>query len=192
VAPCSIVSDGEVAVEPTATVEAAASPPKAARKPHSYLRKTDVLRAHLLPKIEALDLSGLFAGNFGSGSQPAARSPRVSLLSPPEANRYLMMANQHRRAGEHDKAAEYYRALIAHDPDNQDYWFLLGKVEEARHDFKQAMHAYQNALRLGHGSARAEIARIESEHGAVAAAPRDLLSMWRPTYPPADSQAGGN
>lgn len=174
-----------------AATESTASAPEVSKKPRGYLRKTDVLRVQLLPKIEALDLRGLFVGNFGLQLEAPVSSPRVSLLSPTEANRYLMQANQHRRDGEHEEAARCYRTLIAHDPENKDYWFLLGRVEETRGEFGQAVHAYQNALRLGHASARAEVARLESEHGELTAGPRDLLSMWRLTYPPAQPQAGG-
>jgi hypothetical protein len=182
---------GEAAPAAEAAAQSAAPAPEVGKKPRGYLRKADVLRAQLLPKIEALDLRGLFVGNFGLQLEAPVTSPRVSLLSPTEANRYLMQANQHRRDGDHDEAARCYRTLIAHDPDNKDYWFLLGKVEETRGEFGQAVHAYQNALRLGHASARAEIARIESEHGQVAAGPRDLMSMWRLTYPPAQPRTGG-
>jgi len=178
--------------EPSVPSAESLKSPESRKKQRPYLRKTDVLRAQLLPKIEALDFSGLFLGNFGFRAGAQVRSPRLALLSPSEANKYLMLANQHRRAGEYEQAARQYRALIAHDPSNEDFWFLLGKVEEGRGDLKQALHAYENALRLGHASARAEIARIEAEHGASTAVPRDLVGLWRPDYAEPGSQTGGN
>jgi len=184
--------DGAKAPEPSGP---SVKSPRSLRSPgkqRPYLRKTDVLRGQLLPKIEALDFSGLFLGNFGLRAGAQVGSPRLALLSPSEANRYLMLANQHRRAGEYEQAARQYRALIAHDPENEDFWFLLGKVEEGRGDFKQAVHAYENALRFGHASARAEIARIEAEHGTSSAVPHDLVGLWRPDYSQPGSQTGGN
>jgi hypothetical protein len=184
------VNESKAVPKPEATTQSSTSASEVGKRPRGYLRKTDVLRAQLLPKIEALDFRGLFVGNFGLQLEAPITSPRVSLLSPTEANRHVMLANRHRRAGEHDQAAQCYRTLITHDPDNKDYWFLLGRVEEARADFGQAVHAYQNAHRLGHASARAEMDRIESEHGTVNAEPRGLLRLWRPTDPLAESPRG--
>jgi len=157
------------------------------KKVRAYMRKADMLRAQLLPRIEALDFAGLFVGTFGFRGGTTVRSPRVSLLSPAEANRFLMLANQSRRTGEWDQAATHYRTLITHDPDNQDFWFLLGKVEQSRGDMKQALHAFQNALRLGHGSARDEIRKVQGAAGEAADEHSDLVSLWRPTFPPPHS-----
>jgi hypothetical protein len=175
--------DGPTLPEYKASAECAQPAARMTKKTQGYLRKADVLRAQLLPKIETLDFSGLFVGNFGFRGGATVDGRRVALLSPAEANRYLMLANQCRRAGEWEQAAGHYRTLIAHDPANQDFWFLLGKVEEPRGDLKQALHAFQNALRLGHASAREEIARIQSALGEAAGERMDLVSLWRPTFP---------
>jgi len=152
-------------------------------KGKGYIRKSDLLREQVQPKIEALDFSGLFVGNFGLRPETVAKTPRVSLISPAEANKDLMQGNQHRRGGQHGQASHCYRTLITHFPENEDYWFLLGKSEEDRGEYRQAVHALENAARLGHDSAREEIARIEQEHGLPARDAQSLVDLWRPSFP---------
>lgn len=164
-----------------------AEPPQAPAESSSaglrgYMRKTDVLRAELLPKIEALDFSGLFVGNFGLQARALDKAHRVSLLDPETANRYLMAANQHRRDGEYHKALHYYKTLVTHDPDNEDFWFLLGKTAADLGRVKQAAHAFSTAKRLGHGRAKEELAALRERHPEVIEKTGDLLSLWRPTY----------
>jgi len=154
-----------------------------AEKGKGHIRKSDLLREQLQPKIEALDFSGLFVGNFGLRPETLAKTPRVSLISPGEANKYLMQGNQHRREGQHQQASHCYRNLITHFPENEDYWLLLGKSEEDRGDYRQALHALENAARLGHAGARDEIARIEQEHGLPAQGAQNLVDLWRPSFP---------
>ena len=176
------------------TVELPVAEAEKGKKPRGYLRKADVLRHQMLPKIAELDFRGLFVGNFGPLVKAPLRGPRLSFLSTTEANKYLLLANQHLRTGKLDQAARYYRTLIVHDPDNKDYWFLLGIVEQGRGGFERAVHAYRNASRLGHVSARAQIEKIEAQYGAVAEGPRAgaLLSLMQLTYPREEAHSEGD
>jgi len=161
-------------------VKTAPAPSKANIR--GYVRKTDVLRAELLPKLEALDFSGLFVGNFGIQSRTLDKAHRVSLLDPETANRYLIIANQHRRDGEHDKAIHYYKTLVTHDPDNEDFWFLLGKTAADLGRVKQAAHAFSTAKRLGHSAAKDELTILRTQYPELAEKTGDLVSLWRQSY----------
>jgi len=156
--------------------------PAPAEKKAGYLRKADALWAQLHPKIEALDFSGLFVGNFGLSPEAMVKRPRVALISAAEANQYLMQGNQHRREGRFEQAAQCYRTLITNFPENADYWFLLGKVEDENNNPTGALRAFQNAQRLGHTGAREEIIRLE-QHAGVGEGRQDLVSAWRQSFP---------
>jgi hypothetical protein len=97
-----------------------------------YVRQADVLRARFRPEVESLDFSGLFVGNLGSevlerrrgrGANQAADPSRITDL--------LLRGNGYRRRGAHAEALLCYQELVALDPANPDFRFLLNATCQA-------------------------------------------------------------
>jgi hypothetical protein len=104
----------------------------AARRRGGYLRKSDLLRAQLLPEIEVLDFAGLFIGNCGRAFVEAHRQHRRAVSpDPARIADLLLQGNAYRRNGEHTRALICYQELAELDPGNTDFRFLLEVVSEA-------------------------------------------------------------
>jgi hypothetical protein len=97
-----------------------------------HIRQADVLRARFLPEVESLDFSGLFVGNLGSEVLESRRGRGVNQAADPSRiTDLLLRGNGHRRRGAHAEALVCYQELVALDPANPDFRFLLNTTYQA-------------------------------------------------------------
>jgi len=163
--------------EEEAPAEEAAESAQADEAAAPKLSKEEVLRQQFTEKIEALDLKGLFVGNFGFQKEAVVDVSRLATLSPQTVSAYLMKANSFRQNGEHEKALSYYRVLLKSDPDNADFRFLYGKTLMEMGRTQAAAECLQRAKELGHESAGRELDRFtekQTRKGGL-----QFLRFWR-------------
>jgi hypothetical protein len=97
-----------------------------------HIRQADVLRARFLPEVESLDFSGLFVGNLGSEVLERRRGRGVTQAADPSRiTDLLLRGNGCRRRGAHAEALLCYQELVALDPANPDFRFLLNTTYQA-------------------------------------------------------------
>lgn len=148
--------------EPVAAAEMVRAEPAAAQaQPRKYATKAEALTEQFGPKIAALDLRGLFVGNFGFQRDTVVDVAKLATLSPQTISAYLMKANALRQSGEHEKATSYYRVLLKSDPDNPDYRFLYGKTLMEMGRVQPARECFERARELGHENAAHELEQLE-------------------------------
>jgi tetratricopeptide (TPR) repeat protein len=155
-------ADDEVVVCGEETEEPSQPQPEEpeAEAPAVKMSKEEVLREQFADKIKALDMRGLFVGNFGFQKEAVVDVSRLSTLSPQTVSAYLMKANSFRQSGEYEKALSYYRVLLKSDPDNADFRFLYGKTLLEMGRSQAAVECLQRAKELGHESAQRELDRL--------------------------------
>jgi tetratricopeptide (TPR) repeat protein len=96
-----------------------------------YQKAADVLEKGLKinPKMfSAAALLGI--SRYEMGDYTAARASLEAALrgNPKDDNAELFLANDLIKLGELDLAAEHLKKLSQHQPENQEFWYLLGKV----------------------------------------------------------------
>lgn len=143
------------------------------------LSKEEALRQQFAEKIKALDLKGLFVGNFGFQKEAVVDVSRLATLSPQTVSAYLMKANSFRQAREYEKALSYYRVLLKSDPDNADFRFLYGKTLMEMGRTQAAVECLQRAKELGHESAGRELERLAEKQTKKPGL--HFLRFWRRT-----------
>jgi tetratricopeptide (TPR) repeat protein len=157
-------------------------PEEAEEKPASMaaeprLTKEDLLREQFTEKVKALDLKGLFVGNFGFQKDQVVDVSRLSTLSPQTVSAYLVKANSFRQNGEYEKALSYYRVLLKSDPDNADFRYLYGKTLMEMGRTQAAVECLQRAKELGHESATRELERLTEKQTSKPGL--HFLRFWR-------------
>ena len=95
-----------------------------------YVRRSDWLRAQCFPEVDVLDFRGLFVGNKGLEILEQPR-PQTAYPDPSYVAEVLLRGNGHRRRGLHAQALQCYQELVALDPYNADYRFLLDATRQA-------------------------------------------------------------
>ncbi len=156
----------------------AAQPKQQPKERKDYIRKSDWLRAQLLPEVEALDFSGLFVGNLGLGIREEKVRKNVVLADPSRITEVLLRANGYRRSGDHPKALICYQELVDMDAGNADFRFLLGKTLMALGQREQAAEAFLRARDLGHDGAEKELADLKRA-GHRPRTPLGFLRFWK-------------
>jgi len=113
--------------------------------------KYDVLREELKEMVDALSITGLFAGNL---LQQTTIDPRaIEFLSGKAINGLVTKAHNLFRNKDYKGALEIYDVFLKVEPENADYHFLSGKALICLGEYEKGLQSLEDAKRLGHDKA---------------------------------------